>query len=136
MGFEPIETEEKLDEIVNAAVEKEQEKFKGWLSPEKVSEQTSGYTVRLETAENDLAAAKLENAKLKAAMKFGLSPELSERIRGATSEEITEDAEKLSKLLKVSGAKSPPLADPEKGLADDGESKETAAYIKLLKNLT
>lgn len=69
--------------------------------------------------------AEAELLRLKVAQKKNLPPELAERLRGETEEELEEDAERLSELVKP--GKSPVDTDAGKGRPkSDGPSDPAA----------
>lgn len=119
MDFEPITTQEKLDEILTA----ERAKFEGYASPDDVA----SYEERIKTltakaakleksnAELDKAnkAHELNALKAKVARESGLRYELADRLDGTTEEELRADAQKLAEYTAVTA----PLKNTE-GSAD------------------
>lgn len=137
--FEPITSQEQLDEIVRARLEDNTKtvtasvtkQYEGYISPEDFAEKTG----KLESTISDLTAknkAYENNAlKLKAAHEFGIPFELSGRISGDDEKAIREDAEKLSKFLAPRSPAAPhfnPETPPAKNSAD-------AALRKTLEKL-
>lgn len=53
----------------------------------------------LEKERQEAETARVENLRMKVAVAAGLSPDLAERLKGTTEEEITEDAKRLVELL-------------------------------------
>lgn len=107
MDFEPITTQEKLDELLAA----ERAKFEGYASPENVAE----YEKRIKTLTDKAAKLEKTNAELdsankahelnalknKVARESGLRYELADRLSGTTEEELRADAQKLCKYTAV-----------------------------------
>ncbi|MGC5078468.1 hypothetical protein [Agrococcus sp. DT81.2] len=59
-----------------------------------------------------------ENLRLKVAIRASLPPELAERLRGSTEEELLEDADKLLTLVT---SKRPPSQQPREQLRGGGD---------------
>lgn len=107
MDFEPITTQEKLDELLAA----ERAKFEGYASPENVAE----YEKRIKTLTDKAAKLEKTNAELdsankahelnalknKVARESGLRYELADRLSGTTEEELRADAQKLCEYTAV-----------------------------------
>ena len=107
MDFEPITTQEKLDELLAA----ERAKFEGYASPENVAE----YEKRIKTLTDKAAKLEKTNAELdsankahelnalknKVARESGLRYELADRLTGTTEEELRADAQKLAEYTAV-----------------------------------
>ncbi len=107
MDFEPITTQEKLDELLAA----ERAKFEGYASPENVAE----YEKRIKTLTDKAAKLEKTNAELdsankahelnalknKVARESGLRYELADRLSGTTEEELRADAKKLCEYTAV-----------------------------------
>lgn len=111
--FEPITTQEALDEIVSAAVAEAVKQFEGFISPEE-------HEKALGEAAAAGRAAELKCLKLNAAVKAGLPVELADKIAGEDEESITKDAE-LFASLTVKAAHRPMHFDPEGGQLDGVE---------------
>ena len=119
MDFEPITTQERLDELLAA----ERAKFEGYASPENVAE----YEKRIKTLTDKAAKLEKTNAELdsankahelnalknKVARESGLRYELADRLTGTTEEELRADAQKLAEYTPVTA----PLKSTE-GSAD------------------
>ena len=144
--FTPITTQEEFDKAIKGRLAQKdreaEEKYKDYLSPEKVSSLKEDYEKKLEEAKKSAkeAADKLsakdvtvteltkraeaaENSLLKNKIAYDhkLHLELAGRLVGTTEEELAKDAESLAALVKPSSA--PPLrsTDPSqqtKTLAD------------------
>lgn len=107
MDFEPITTQEKLDELLAA----ERAKFEGYASPENVAE----YEKRIKTLTDKASKLEKTNAELdsankahelnalknKVARESGLRYELADRLTGTTEEELRADAQKLAEYTAV-----------------------------------
>lgn len=107
MDFEPITTQERLDELLAA----ERAKFEGYASPENVAE----YEKRIKTLTDKAAKLEKTNAELdsankahelnalknKVARESGLRYELADRLSGTTEEELRTDAQKLCEYTAV-----------------------------------
>lgn len=107
MDFEPITTQERLDELLAA----ERAKFEGYASPENVAE----YEKRIKTLTDKAAKLEKTNAELdsankahelnalknKVARESGLRYELADRLSGTTEEELRADAQKLAEYTAV-----------------------------------
>lgn len=107
MDFEPITTQERLDELLAA----ERAKFEGYASPENVAE----YEKRIKTLTDKAAKLEKTNAELdsankahelnalknKVARESGLRYELADRLSGTTEEELRADAKKLAEYTAV-----------------------------------
>lgn len=134
MDFEPITTQEKLDEILTA----ERAKFEGYASPDDVA----SYEERIKTltakaakleksnAELDKAnkAHELNALKTKVARESGLRYELADRLTGTTEEELRADAQKLATYT----AAAAPLKSTE---GSDGMTGVNGAYRSMLNDI-
>lgn len=65
----------------------------------------------LEKERQEAETARVENLRMKVAVAAGLSPDLAERLKGTTEEEIKADAEKLAKLLPKQPQQTGPLGN-------------------------
>lgn len=136
--FTPITTQEQLDSVVQervaAAVEEAKKGFEGWLSPEDAATLTqerddSRAEVADLTAKN--AAAENRVLKMQIATEKGIPFELAERLNGSTKEEISADADKLSKYFNTQKVKPTPSSSGETGFAD----AMTTAKLEMLHEL-
>lgn len=130
--FTPIQTQEEFDKAIKGRLAQKdreaEEKYKDYLSPDKVSELKADYEKKLEeakkaakeaadkasgfdktVAELTTRAEKAENSLLKTNIAYShkLPLELAGRLVGTTEEELTKDAESLAALVKPAG--TPPL---------------------------
>ena len=134
--FKVIETQEEFDKAIKSRLAQKdrelEEKYKDFLSPEKVKELKAEQEKRLKEfeeklkeankkiASNDDVVSKLTNRateaegkllKQKVAHVNKLPLELADRLIGTTEEELSKDAESLAALLKPSN--TPPLRTTE-----------------------
>lgn len=154
--FTPIQTQEEFDKAIKGRLAQKdrelEEKYKNYLSPDKVSELKSDYEKKLEEAnksakeaaaklsENDKTVAELtkkietaENSLLKnkIAYEHKLPLELAGRLVGTTEEELTQDAESLAALMKPSSA--PPLHSTNPTITT--KTPESQALMGLLSQI-
>ena len=134
--FTPISTQEEFDKAIKSRLAQKdreaEEKYKDYLSPDKVSSLKEDYEKKLEEAKKsakeaaeklsaiDLTVSELtkraeaaENSLLKNEIAYAnnLPLELAGRLVGTTKEELTKDAETLAALLptRTAGRQAPPL---------------------------
>lgn len=134
MDFEPITTQEKLDEILTA----ERAKFEGYASPENVADyearikSLTAKASKLEAANAELDKAnkahELNALKTKVARESGLRYELADRLSGTTEEELRADAQKLATYT----AAAAPLRSTE---GSDGMAGVNGAYRSMLNDI-
>lgn len=134
MDFEPITTQEKLDEILTA----ERAKFEGYASPENVADyearikSLTAKASKLEAANAELDKAnkahELNALKTKVARESGLRYELADRLSGTTEEELRADAQKLATYT----AAAAPLKSTE---GSDGMTGVNGAYRSMLNDI-
>lgn len=130
--FKPIETQEDFDKAIKSRLAQKdreaEEKYKDYLSPDKVAAMKADFEKQLSEANDKVKAAQdsvkpledsvsqltkraetAENSLLKnkIAYEHKLPLELANRLIGSTEEELTKDAESLSGLIKPTSA--PPL---------------------------
>lgn len=158
--FAPITTQEEFDKAIKSRLAQKdreyEEKYKDYLSPDKVSELKKSYEDKL-TADKDLLKAaedkvkehdkivseltdraeKAEKSLLKNKIAYDnkLPLELASRLVGDSEEELKKDAESLASLVSPTGA--PPLKSYETNYSKGGSapSAETAAFQALLGQL-
>ena len=156
--FTPITTQEEFDKAIKGRLAQKdrelEEKFKDYLSPDKVSELKKDYENKLEESkrlvkeaqdklkENESSVAELkaraEKAessilKSKIAHQHKLPMELAERLVGETEEDLNKDAESLASI--VGSGSTPPLYTRETNNAG-GATANDAAMLGLLSALT
>lgn len=154
--FTPITTQEEFDKAIKGRLAQKdrecEEKYKDYLSPEKVSELKKSYEDKLAADKDLLKAAddkvkehdkivseltdraeKAEKSLLKNKIAYDhkLPLELANRLVGENEEELKKDAESLASLVSPKGA--PPLKsyDSNNGAGNAG-TNETAAFQALL----
>lgn len=157
--FKVIETQEELDKIIQKRLAQKdreaEDKFKDYLSPEKVKDLKAEYEKRLEEANNalEIANGKLADhdkvvsdltqraqtaettlLKSKIAHEKGLPFELASRLMGSTEEELAKDAEALSAIIKVAPAAPLRTNEVGKGLAPSSTNSQ-AALLGMLNQL-
>lgn len=147
--FKVIETQEQLNAIIKARLDREKEKYadydtltekikkletensnlKQTITDKETSESTS--LTRISELEKDVTTWKQKSLKQQIAMKNGLPFDLADRLQGDSEESLNEDAERLASLVNVKNY-TQPLADKEPNF----ESKGTdAAWREVVKNL-
>lgn len=147
--FKVIETQEQLNAIIKARLDREKEKYadydqlaekiksletensnlKQTITEKETSESTS--LTRISELEKDVTTWKQKSLKQQIAMKNGLPFDLADRLQGDSEESLNEDAERLASLVNVKNY-TQPLADKEPNF----ESKGTdAAWRDVVKNL-
>lgn len=162
MAFTVIETQEDFDKAIQKRLKQKDEemaeRYKGFLSPDAVSDLKKEYEKKLADAQKDMEtmstklathdtevadltarAVKAETALLKnkIANDNGLPITLADRLVGENEEELSADAKTLASYLKPST--TPPLRTnevmrPDLGGREPGASDE--AYLSLLSSLT
>nr|DAQ01386.1 MAG TPA: major capsid protein [Caudoviricetes sp.] len=147
--FKVIETQEQLNAIIKARLDREKEKYadydqlsekikkletentslKQTITDKETSESTS--LTRISELEKDVTIWKQKSLKQQIAMKNGLPFDLADRLQGDSEDSLNEDAERLASLVNVKKY-TQPLADKEPNF----ESKGTdAAWRDVVKNL-
>ena len=154
--FTPIQTQEEFDKAIKGRLAQKdreaEERYKDYLSPDKVSELKADFEKKLEEAkksakeaadklsENDKTVAELtkraetaENSLLKNKIAYShkLPLELAGRLVGTTEEELTQDAESLAALMKPSSA--PPLYSTNSTIGI--KTPESQALLGLLSQI-
>lgn len=158
--FTPITTQEEFDKAIKSRLAQKdreyEEKYKDYLSPEKVSELKKDFEKKLEESkglvtdvqnklkDNEKTVSELtkraETAefkvlKNKVAYEHKLPMELAERLVGETEEDLNKDAETLSSI--VGSGSTPPLYTRETGTSGHaGDNTQTAAMMQLLGQIT
>lgn len=147
--FKAIETQEQLNAIIKARLDREKEKYADYdqlaekiknletensnLKQTITEKETSASTTasRISELEKDVTTWKQKSLKQQIAMKNGLPFDLADRLQGDSEESLNEDAERLASLVNVKKY-TQPLADKEPSF----ESKGTdAAWRDVVKNL-
>ena len=153
--FKVIETQEELDKIIKARIERaekavreqfsdyEQVKESASKADEKIKELTAELEKKQVTIDGNkaivdelnakIAAQELSSMKVSVALEKGLPYQMAERLTGANREEITSDADAMVKLIGNT-KKAPPLGSSEPNGASKSDPTATA-YKSLLTNL-
>lgn len=147
--FKVIETQEQLNAIIKARLDREKEKYadydqlaekikklementslKQTITDKETSESTTAS--KIADLEKDVTTWKQKSLKQQIALKNGLPFDLADRLQGDSEESLNEDAERLASLVNVKKY-TQPLADKEPNF----ESKGTdAAWREVVKNL-
>lgn len=148
--FKVIETQEQLNAIIKARLDREKEKYadydqlaekikkletentslKQTITDKETSESTS--LTRISELENDVTTWKQKSLKQQIAMKNGLPFDLADRLQGDSEESLNEDAERLASLVNVKNY-TQPLADKEPNFESKGTDAAWRAVVKNLK---
>lgn len=147
--FKVIETQEQLNAIIKARLDREKEKYADYnqlaekikkLETENTSlkqtitdkETSEGTTAsKIAELEKDVTTWKNKSLKQQIAMKNGLPFDLADRLQGDSEESLNEDAERLASLVKVKNY-TQPLADKEPNIETNSID---AAWRDVVKNL-
>lgn len=147
--FKVIETQEQLNAIIKARLDREKEKYADYdqlaekiknletensnLKQTITEKETSARTTasRISELENDVTTWKQKSLKQQIAMKNGLPFDLADRLQGDSEESLNEDAERLASLVNVK-TYTQPLADKEPNLEINSVD---AAWRDVVKNL-
>lgn len=147
--FKVIETQEQLNAIIKARLDREKEKYadydtlaekikkletensnlKETISDKETSESTT--VSKIAELEKDVTTWKQKSLKQQIAMKNGLPFDLADRLQGDNEDSLNEDAERLASLVKVK-TYTQPLADKEPNVEGKGLD---SAWHDVLKNL-
>lgn len=147
--FTPINTQEELDKVIAARIQRERDTvsrqfqaqlterdqkitgFEGQIADlNKQIETLNGQTGRIKELEDQVRAYETSSAKMRIARETGLPAELAERISGADEDAMRKDAESLAKLIR--GQNVAPMYKPNGEGGDDGKD---AALKNLLKKV-
>ena len=147
--FKVIETQEQLNAIIKARLDREKEKYADYdqlaekiknletensnLKQTITEKETSASTTasRISELEKDVTTWKQKSLKQQIAMKNGLPFDLADRLQGDSEDSLNEDAERLASLVKVK-TYTQPLADKEPNVETNSVD---AAWRDVLKNL-
>lgn len=148
--FKAIETQEQLNAIIKARLDREKEKYADYdqlaekikkLETENTSlkqtitdKETSESTTASKIAdlEKDVTTWKQKSLKQQIAMKNGLPFDLADRLQGDSEESLNEDAERLASLVSVKNY-TQPLADKEPNLEINSVDAAWRDVVKSLK---
>lgn len=145
--FKEIKTQEEFDAAIKDRLARENKKYEGFVSPDKLNELKADYEKEISkkfegyTSPDDLANIKkdyegkiakyeTDSVKTKIANELGIPSSIASRLKGSTEEELRKDAESLAGLF----AKEPPMAKGEPTVATEEQAKQLA-YKKLLKGI-
>ena len=146
--FKAITTQEQLDAIIEARLDRERKKYADYdslkeqiktLQDEKAAytknegDKAAGLQAQLDEALKKVKAYELDTLKMNAAIEKGLPLELRNRLTGANEEEIKADAEKLSKIFGEANRNNLPGFSANEGTGAD--DKKALGYKELLKGL-
>ena len=147
--FKAIETQEQLNAIIKARLDREKEKYadydqlaekikkletentslKQTISDKETSESTTAS--KIADLEKDVTTWKQKSLKQQIAMKNGLPFDLADRLQGDSEESLNEDAERLASLVNVKKY-TQPLADKEPNIETNSID---AAWRDVARNL-
>lgn len=147
--FKVIETQEQLNAIIKARLDREKEKYadydklsekikkletentslKQTITDKETSENTTAS--RIADLEKDVTTWKQKSLKQQIAMKNGLPFDLADRLQGDSEESLNEDAERLASLVNVKNY-TQPLADKEPNIETNSID---AAWRDVARNL-
>lgn len=146
--FKVIETQEQLDTIIKARLDREKSKYadydslaekiknletenlnlKDTISAKEESESTN--LNRIAELEKSVSGWEAKVLKQQVAIKYGLPFDLADRLQGDSEESLNEDAERLASLVNVKNY-TQPLADTEPATGGGVD----AAWRDVVKNL-
>lgn len=147
--FKVIETQEQLNAIIKARLDREKEKYSDYDTlAEKIKKletensnlkqtiteketSASATASKIAELEKDVNTWKNKSLKQQIAMKNGLPFDLADRLQGDSEESLNEDAERLASLVSVKSY-TQPLADKEPNIEVKGVD---AAWRDVVKNL-
>ena len=133
--FKNIETQEELDAIVKARLSREREKYadyddlKKQLADFEAKETTYQNTIndlkvreteltsQVESLNGDLTQTKLQTAKQRIAIEYGLPLDLADRLQGDDEDGFKADAERLASYLAPK-QQTPPMKSNEPAISD------------------
>ena len=146
--FKIIETQEELDAVIKARLSREREKYadyenlKKQLADFEAKETTYRNTInglkaretelvsQVESLNGDLTQTRLQTAKQRIAIEYGLPLDLAERLQGDDEEGLKADAEQLASHFTLKQP-TPPLKSNEPTIADSKEAK----WAEMARNL-
>ena len=146
--FKVIETQEQLDTIIKARLDREKSKYadydslaekiknletenlnlKDTISAKEESESTN--LNRIAELEKSVSGWETKALKQQVAIKYGLPFDLADSLQGDSEESLNEDAERLASLVNVKNY-TQPLADTEPNVTGGVD----AAWRDVVKNL-
>ena len=147
--FKVIETQEQLNAIIKARLDREKEKYADYdqlaekiktlemensnLKQTITDKETSDSTnlTKIADLEKDVTTWKQKSLKQQIAMKNGLPFDLADRLQGDSEESLNEDAERLASLVNAKNY-TQPLADKEPNIETNSID---AAWRDVARNL-
>lgn len=146
--FKPIATQEELDAIISERIRAETEKFADYDALKEKAGQYDGLQQEMETLKQELKTGRqtvsslekraetAENTllRLKVAHANNIPFEMAERLKGSTEEELTADAQTLSKFVTPP---TPPAVAPLASTEPSGVTAHTAdaALVQMAASL-
>lgn len=145
--FKPItiNTQEEMDNLFKERLQREKQKYDGYMSPQGVADLKAGYDKQIaalnsaaasekakyaafdeQIKERDAKIAKYEadSVKTRIAIEAGLDPKFASRLVGKDEKEWKADAEALAKDFVA--AHVPPLGSSDPAASSDGNGKSVA----------
>lgn len=127
--FKPIETQEALDAIIDERLAREREKFADY---DNLKQSVSNLNETIQTLNGEKATAQktiddlngkvkryeTDSVKTRIALSTGLPPEMIDRLRGDTEDDIKQDAETLAKIIGTQ-KRAQPMKQSESGSGSD-----------------
>lgn len=145
MEFKPINTQEELDAVLRARLERERSKFADYdelkaknadmmeeISKIRGEASSAAKTAAARISELEKQAREYEIASVKTrvALEYGIPSDLRDRLRGETEEDIRADAENIAPLFAAKAVTAPPQYNPERGIKNPIDE----AWQQLLDN--
>ena len=129
--FKEIKTQEEFDTAIKERLARENKKYEGFVSPDKLAELKADYEKEISKEyEGKIAKYESDSVKTRIANEMGLPSSIASRLKGSNEEEIRKDAESFAGFFQ----KDPPLATGEKTVATKEQEKKLALK-KLLKGM-
>ena len=147
--FQPINTQEELDRIIGARIQREREtvtrQFQAQLDESskkitgyeqqiadlnKAAEGYKGQASRITELETQVKAYETSSVKMKVAREAGLPYELADRLSGDNEADIRKDAEALGKLLQQQNGPAPLYHPSGEGAGKDAALRGLLAQMK------
>lgn len=142
MAFEPITTQEALDQLLQTERQNTEQRFNGWLSPEAVQQQYQGYMspddvtalntqhqTELQTRDMRIAELEAQSLRSRIAREAGLPAELADRLTGADEAAMRSDAQALLGVIGQHRGGTPSVQ------AETTPDAKTAAYKSMATDL-
>lgn len=126
--FKPIETQEELDKIIQARLEREKTKYAEDIAQLQAKNESENKKA-LEELQKRIEGYEKAELKRKVAIDNGIPYSLADRIQGDDEEAMTKDAKSLAEFL------TPPSTAPLKSVEPEVKDKKLEAYSNLAKNI-